>query len=85
MNTILSALFEPVRLWLVEQGVWNTVVEFWDAISRLFERLTEWLGVDAPEGGIMEFLIGVLKLSFNILVTIFKVLIEIINWVIDLF
>ncbi|OGM91839.1 hypothetical protein A2755_00530 [Candidatus Wolfebacteria bacterium RIFCSPHIGHO2_01_FULL_48_22] len=81
----LSLLFEPVKRWLIEQGAWDTLVEFWDAISRLFERLTQWLGVEAPEGGVMEFLFGLLKLSFNILVTIVKVLIDAINWVIGLF
>ena len=82
---LLSIIFAPVKEWLIQQGVWNTLVELWEAVSRLFERITQWLGVETPEGGIIEFLIGVLKLSFNILVAIIKVLIDVINWIVGLF
>lgn len=85
MDFFLSSLLEPVKQFLAQQGVLEPVLELWTSISVLFEKITLWLGVQAPEGGIVGFLVGVLKLSFQIAVTFVKVLADIVNWIIGLF
>lgn len=85
MDFFLSLLLEPVKQFLAQQGFLEPVVELWTSVSTLFEKIASWLGVQAPEGGLVGFLVGVLKLSFQIAVTFVKVLADIVNWIIGLF
>lgn len=89
MDAFLSLIFEPVKQFLVDQGAWSVLVELYETVSVLTEKIMALLGIQitagSEGGGISALIIEGLKLSMNIFVTLIKVLIDIVNWVVGLF
>jgi hypothetical protein len=85
MDNLLSLLLEPIKQFLISQGVWDELVALWETVSELFTKLTASLGVEMPgDGSVWDFVVSAFKLIVNIFVTLIKVLIDIANWIIGL-
>ncbi len=83
MESFLSIVFEPIKAFLVSQGVWDALVSLYNTLAAFVSKLTAYTGIQTPGGSTTDFLLQGLKLVVDIFVTIIKVFIQILNWVIE--
>ncbi len=86
METIIQILLSPIKTFLEENGLWDDMVNLYHKAERVVEVISGWFGVETSgDSDLWGFIVGFFKLLFQIIVTVFNVIIDLINWVLGLF
>lgn len=86
METIIQILLSPIKTFLEENGLWDDMVNLYHKAERVVEAISGWFGVETSgDSDLWGFIVGFFKLLFQIIVTVFNVIIDLINWVLGLF
>ena len=86
MDTLIQILLSPIKTFLEENGLWDDVVGLYHKAANVVEAIGGWFGVETSgDSNLWGFIVGFFKLLFEIVVTVFHVIIDIINWLLGLF
>lgn len=86
VEKFIQILTDPIVAFLQKEGLWDSLVDIYNSLKGPVGRVFEWIGsLGINWTAVWAVILDILKLLLRITVAVVHVLIDVVNWIVQIF